>query len=125
MQILIIDDDGQIRRVLRTTLEQQGHQVAEADNGQAGLEAFRRQPCDLVMCDLFMPEKDGLETIRELLTEFPDVKVIAMSGGGHPDFPDFLPMARRFGAVAILDKPFRPRQVLDAVTKALQRPESS
>src|SRR5690606_36148924 len=79
--ILIIDDDGSIRRVLRTSLERAGHTVEEAKNGAIGMALYREAPVDLVITDLFMPDQDGIETIQQLRDEFPDATILAISGG--------------------------------------------
>jgi CheY-like chemotaxis protein len=120
--ILLIDDNVWLRRALRGTLEGAGHEVEEAGNGAEGIQAFRRRPSDVLFCDLFMPDKDGLETIRELRGEFPAVKVIAMSGGGFAGTMDLLPVARLLGAVQVLPKPFDREAVLAAVEEALRAP---
>jgi DNA-binding response OmpR family regulator len=119
MRILVVDDEAGIRKALRILLEYAGFQVAEAGNGEEGLRAFRRQPADLVITDLFMPDRDGLEVIRTLRQEFPSVKVIAMSGGGFGGSMNMLPFARRLGAAEVLDKPFDFATVLAAVRRTL------
>src|SRR5690349_994065 len=96
-RILIIDDETALRLWLRVVLEGAGHQVVDAPDGTAGLQALRRQPADLVLCDVFMPERDGLETIRALRREFPHVRVVAMSGGGFDGRVQMLAVAARFG----------------------------
>jgi len=94
-----------------------GHQVVCAANGRLALEKQRANSADLIITDLFMPELDGVETILALRREFPDIKVIAMSGnvGGEA----MLSVARRLGAVEVLEKPFTLQQLLAAVGKAL------
>jgi len=119
MRILVVDDEAGIRKALLLMLEDAGFEVAEAGNGEEGLRAFRRQPADLVITDLFMPDKDGLELIRGLRREFPDVKVIAMSGGGFSSSMHMLPFARRLGAVEVLDKPFSLATALATVERVL------
>ena len=79
--ILIIDDDVHIRTILRKTLQSEGYQVVEASNGNEGVRLYREKPVELIITDLIMPEKEGIETIMELGRDFPDVKIIAMSGG--------------------------------------------
>ena len=116
--ILIIDDDEQIRRICRTVLELEGYEVADAPDGVIGLEKFDERPSDIVLCDIFMPNKDGIETIQELTQTYFDVKVIAMSGGA-PGLPDYLPSARLFGAADVLRKPFTPTELLTAVRGVL------
>jgi CheY-like chemotaxis protein len=117
--ILVIDDSDGVRSVLRAALEAAGHQVVEARDGAEGLKAFRQQLTDLVFCDIFMPGKEGLATIRELRREFPDVKIIAMSGGGFNGTMNMLPLAARLGAAQLLDKPFGSAAALAALERAL------
>src|SRR5262245_10101680 len=110
--ILVIDDDVQIQHLIQLTLQAAGHDVRCAGNGVKGLEAHRQQPADVVVCDLFMPEKDGLETIRELRRVSPRLKVIAISGGwARYTQADYLADAKRFGAMSALRKPFRPAEL--------------
>jgi CheY-like chemotaxis protein len=79
-RILLVEDDEAVRDILKKALVSSGHEVEEAENGNVALAAYRRQPCDLVITDLVMPEKDGLETILELRRMNPAVKIVAMSG---------------------------------------------
>lgn len=116
--ILIIDDDEQVRQVCRAVLEGVGYDVAEAPDGAVGLEMFDRKPCEIVLCDIYMPNKDGIETIQELSKNYFDVKIIAMSGGA-PGLPDYLPSARLFGALDVLRKPFTPEELLSTVRNVL------
>ena len=119
--VLVIDDDAQVRAFVREVLEPEGYEVRQAGNGAEGIEAYRRRPADLILCDLFMPDKEGLETIREFRDGFPRVKVLAMSGGSALlGQVDFLPLALKFGAVAALDKPLTPRALTTAVREALR-----
>jgi DNA-binding response OmpR family regulator len=118
-RILVIDDDEQIRALLSQMLERAGYQVVEAANGDEGLRLFRTQSADLVITDLIMPEKEGIETILELRREFPQVQVIAISGGGKYNPRDYLPIARQLGACATISKPFSRQEILDAVQAAL------
>jgi two-component system chemotaxis response regulator CheY len=118
--ILVIDDDLGLHQLLSAMLTRQGHTVSCVPNGVEGLKALRNAPADLVLCDLFMPEKEGLETIRELHALHPGLKIIAMSGGGpHEGSLDYLRMARAFGAVDTLDKPFSMTTLCEAVEKCL------
>jgi CheY-like chemotaxis protein len=105
-RILVIDDDATIRLSLRLALEDADHQVEEAGDGDAGMarvKAFRPQ---LVITDIFMPEKEGLETIDEIKDFAPATKIIAISGGGRMDPGDYLGIAERVGADRTLVKPF-------------------
>lgn len=117
--ILIIDDDEQLRGLLRTVLERAEYRVSEACNGREGIDAVTFRLPDLVLCDIFMAEQDGLRTIFQLRREFPAVKVIAMSGGGALVRENYLDEARIFGAVATLQKPFSPAVLLQTVDQAL------
>ena len=80
-RILIIDDDGPVRLILRKALEGDGYEVLDASNGKVGIELFKEERADLIICDLIMPEKDGIETIKEFARDFPELKIIAISGG--------------------------------------------
>jgi len=80
-RILVTDDEDQIRAMLRHALESSGHEVLEANNGEEGVRIYQKQPADLVITDILMPEKEGLESIRELRRLNPAVRIIAISGG--------------------------------------------
>ncbi len=119
-RILVIDDDVQVREMLREMLERVGHEVVEASDGTSGVKLFRENPTDVVVTDIFMPDKDGIVTIQELRSEFPDVGIIALSGGGGFQRFDFLETARRLGASAILRKPVDWEELTEAVSKLLE-----
>ena len=104
--VLIIDDDPQVRDLLTQVMEEEGHTVATACNGEEGMNRYRTQPADLVILDILMPEKEGLETIREIRREFPKVKNIAISGGSERAKMNVLDVAGRLGAHRTLHKPF-------------------
>jgi DNA-binding response OmpR family regulator len=105
-RILLIEDDPALCRALRLALEKSGHAVTEAPNGRKGLPAFLQHPPQLVITDIFMPEVDGIETIRAFRKLRPEVPIIAISGGGRLGSPaDYLRMARMIGANQILDRP--------------------
>ena len=119
-RILVVDDDMSIRALLREILEEDGHQVDEAIDGKQGVLCYRAKPADLVITDMLMPEKDGVELIMELQESFPDIKIIAMSGGGRGLDAQFsLRVAKDFGAVQQLEKPFTQKQVLATVHRVL------
>jgi CheY-like chemotaxis protein len=121
-RVLVIDDNAAVRLVARAMLQATGHDVEEAGGGAEAVEAFRGQPADLVLCDVFMPEKDGLQTIRELRALEPGLKVIAMSGVGSRTGVDVLAIARAFGAAEALRKPFDLAALTGAVERALRTP---
>jgi CheY-like chemotaxis protein len=113
--ILVVDDDVEARHSLRRLLERAGHRVTEAGNGQEAVNLWRKHPGDLVILDMFMPEKDGLETIVELRAYSPTVRIIAMSGGGAKNRLDILEDAKLLGADLALQKPFYPAELLKMV----------
>ena len=118
-RIVIIDDEDPVRAMLRDVLEEEGYEVAEAADGWCGLQLLTTAPADLVITDILMPDKEGIETIREVRADHPNVPVIAMSGGGAVGNLDFLQLARDFGAAEVLQKPIRIDKLLDAVTGVL------
>jgi CheY-like chemotaxis protein len=118
LKVLVIDDDEQIRNFMTTVLEREGHRVVTATDGLGGTRLQREDPADVVFCDLFMPEQEGLETIRILLREQPRLPIVAMSGGTLLSDMDFLPIAERLGAVCTLPKPLRRDRILAAVDVA-------
>src|SRR5437867_9393413 len=120
-RILVMEDDDVLRGALRVALEAAGYEVMEAADGHAGLRLYREQGADLVLVDIFMPERDGLEVIRALRAQTPQALIIAMSGGGRVVKVDLLQAAARFGASRTLAKPFEPRALLTAVHGLLHR----
>lgn len=119
-KILIIDDDANMRRTIGRILETVGYEVLEAANGRIGLDLLRAHEPRLVITDLLMPAKDGLETIREIRQSGLAVKIMATSGGWRTAQLDFLGVAAEFGADCVLPKPFRSKDLLDAVGKLLE-----
>jgi len=114
----VIEDNSEIRNVLCVMLEKAGHEVRDALNGEEGIEKYREWQADLVMTDLFMPKKAGIETISELMEINPEVKIVAMTAHGTEEQYDFLRVAEALGAVATLDKPFSNKELLDIVEAA-------
>ncbi len=105
--ILLIDDDSGVRSIVRAMLERMGHDVLTAADGNEGLDVFRRYRAEIVITDLLMPFKEGLETIRELRQLAPDLLVLAISGGGRTLSAErVLDLARSLGADGVLEKPF-------------------
>ncbi len=119
VRILIIDDEPSIIEVLRKILQFEGYDVATATNGEEGLELFRQTPCDLVITDMVMPAKDGLQTILDLRKEKPDLPVIAMSGGGAISKERYLAVAGYLDRVITIAKPFSVGVIAEAVVKLL------
>jgi CheY-like chemotaxis protein len=118
-RILVIDDDPQIRILVGQMLEKAGYQVTLAADGDSGCKMYREMPTDLIITDMVMPEKGGVDTILELRADFPDLKIIAMSGGGRTGPYSYLKMAERFGAEMVFSKPLRKEQLLAAVSELL------
>jgi len=118
--ILVIDDDPAVRMTIKLVLEREGHAVALAGDGLAGMKAIKAGGIDLLIVDIFMPGMDGIETIREVRRHRPSLPTIVISGTslGGPA-PDFLAMAVKLGAVRSLQKPFKPRDIIGAVGQSL------
>jgi DNA-binding response OmpR family regulator len=114
-RILVMDDDEMLRGTLRAVLAAAGYEVLEAADGNAGLRLQREQGADLVLVDIFMPERDGLEVIRALRAQVPQPQIVAMSGGGRTGQIEVL----RVGAARTLLKPFPPRELLSAIRELL------
>jgi DNA-binding response OmpR family regulator len=118
-RILVIEDDNQMRLFLESMLAKAGYLVTTAPDGLAGVQSFRQQPADLIITDLLMPEKEGLETIADLRAEYSGIKIIAISGGSRLTQADFLAVAQMLGADRTLAKPFSRQELLEAVRALL------
>ena len=119
-RILIIDDEPHILLMLKKMLERAGYEIELATNGNEGLDRFTRMPSDLVITDIIMPDKEGLETIREMKRMRPDLKIIAMSGGGKISADNYLGTAKIFGASRIIEKPFTQQHMVATVNELLE-----
>jgi len=118
--ILLMDDEEQFRSMLGESLSRAGYEVTEARDGREGIRLYRDHPCDLIVTDLIMPEKEGLETIVEFRRIYPEVKIIAMSGGSRHGSVDYLKMAKLFGAQQVLTKPFSRQEILEVISNVLE-----
>jgi YesN/AraC family two-component response regulator len=118
-KILIIDDDNQFRKMLCQTIEKAGHTVSEAVNGTKGVESFQQTPVDLVITDIVMPDKEGIETIMEIRRMAPSIKIIAVSGGGRIGSDSYLDLARKLGAVETFSKPIDRKKLVETIDKVL------
>jgi len=118
-RILVVDDEAQIRTMLTQMLELEGYEVHTAENGEDGLALVGRYTFDLVITDMIMPVKDGLKFIMELVRDYPDLKVLAISGGGAIKAERYLTMASYLGDIATLEKPFKREVLLDLVSKQI------
>jgi CheY-like chemotaxis protein len=117
--IMLVDDDDEFRTILGESLRRAGYEVREASDGRQGLKLYREQAADLIITDLIMPEKEGLEMIQEVLRLRPDVKIIAISGGSRDGSSDYLKIAKVFGARRVLAKPFAREEMLNAIKELL------
>lgn len=117
--ILVIDDNPEFREILRRHLETTGHSVALAENGEQGLKVLERGGFDIVLTDILMPQRDGVEVLREAKRRWPRLPVIAISGGGWIGANELLSMAEKLGADQVLQKPVRRDDLFQAVDEAL------
>ena len=120
-KILVIDDEPHILLMLKKMLERVGYEIDLAANGNEGLELFKKTPSDLVITDIIMPEKEGLETIRAMKRVSPELKIIAMSGGGKISADNYLEIAKIFGASKVIEKPFTQQDMVSAVNELLEK----
>jgi two-component system response regulator (stage 0 sporulation protein F) len=114
-RILIIDDEEPIRGLLRQILEEAGHEVMDASDGASGIALYRQNLIDLLIVDLVMPRKTGIDVIMELRRDFPDANIIAISGGGAEGNFDYLAASKVLGAQRSFLKPFSRRKLLAAI----------
>lgn len=120
--ILVVDDRTEIRATLSEILTRAGHAVTVARNGQEAIEQYRTDRPDIMLLDMFMPVMNGFDTLFLLRQEFPDARVIAVSGGGGNMGADALEEARNLGAQITLQKPISPRELLAAIEELLGEP---
>lgn len=117
MKILVVEDDKLVHEMLDSILSQQGHIIDSAYNGDEAMTKIKNDKFDLLITDILMPEKEGIEVIQEVKELDPLLKIIAISSGGHAGFTSFLRIAETFGADASLEKPFTAEQLLNKVTE--------
>ena len=110
-RVLVVDDNADLRSMLRLCLEADGFEVEVAANGVDALDQLGRRAADVVVTDLFMPDRDGIETILEVKKRSPQVRIVAMSGWTSTGGSDYLRVAREIGALETLRKPFDPQQL--------------
>ncbi|MDZ7724374.1 MAG: response regulator [candidate division KSB1 bacterium] len=116
MHVLVVEDDENVRYMVEKILDIEGHKVTTAENGKQALNAiYKDKTLELMITDIVMPEKEGMETIQEAKENRPDLKIIAISGGGRIMAQDYLNTAKILGADLTLKKPFRRQDILDAV----------
>ena len=124
-RILVIDDEELMLTFLKDLLEAEGYEVLTATNGAEGLALFESDPVDLVITDIIMPVKDGLDTILELKKKSPDFPVIAISAGGNIPKERYLAVASYMKNTKTLAKPFTRDELISAVQEHLQPDEPS
>ena len=118
--ILVVDDEQSVREMLTHMLEADDHEVISAEDGEQGLNLYRENLPDLVISDLVMPHKNGIDMILELKKDFPELRLIAISGGGGITGAfDYLPTAKLVGANKVLKKPFGLQELRDALQHVL------
>ncbi len=119
-RILVVDDEEQIRSMLTQMLEHEGFAVDTAENGEEGMDLITRHAYDLIITDMIMPIKDGLKLIMELIRDYPDQRILAISGGGAIKAERYLTMAGYLGDdIATLEKPFKRESLLALVNEQL------
>ncbi|MBZ4220049.1 MAG: response regulator [Chlorobium sp.] len=116
MKILVIDDDAAVRKFITLILQRKKHTVLEADNGVNGLKLLQEhQDISVMITDLIMPEKEGIETIIEVRQQYPGIKILAISGGGKVSPDNYLVIADALGAHSTLKKPFSGQELIQAI----------
>ena len=118
-KVLVVDDETQVRSLIRARLERAGYEVSEAQDCETALARYRQEPADVVITDLVMPGLSGHELIRALAAVSPDVRIVAISGAVDRDIHGLLATARDHGAVCTLMKPFTSEQLFEAVRRVL------
>jgi CheY-like chemotaxis protein len=121
-RILVIDDESMVRASIEAVLSGRGHAVSLAADGREGLDRLKTGDFDLIITDLIMPEMEGIETILAIRRQSPGLRILAISGGGRRQIGDFLEMAEKLGANAVLRKPFSSAELLGAVDRAMAEP---
>jgi CheY-like chemotaxis protein len=121
-RVLIIDDHDDLRELVQFVLDDAGYATATAADGASGIAVQRENPADLLITDIFMPNQDGIETIAQFRSEFPNVRIIAVSGGGKASHAEgYLRTALQIGADAVLSKPFEQDELIALVRSVLAR----
>ncbi len=117
--VLVIDDSKVVRRLVETTLSEAGYSAVAASDGSEGMQLWRETQPALVITDIMMPERDGIETMIEIRRHCPQAKILAMTGFRHSGSVDFAEMLRRLGADDVLIKPFAPEVLLAKVDRLI------
>jgi len=121
MKILVIDDDKQVNKLVYSMLSNEKNEVLQAFDGVQGLEILKESPdIDLIITDIIMPEKEGIEIIRDVKKNHPKLKIIAISGGGRIGAHSYLNLAKSLGADQILEKPFSKKELISLIDSILK-----
>jgi YesN/AraC family two-component response regulator len=122
-KILVVDDEPSILSGIHDLLQMafDDCEIFCAENGLKATQLLEHTTVDLIITDILMPEKEGLETITEVREKYPQIKIIAMSGGGKTGRMNFLQMAKELGASAVIDKPFDPSELIQTVRRLLDQ----
>lgn len=118
-RVLVIEDDELVRETLESVFDRAGYRVAAVENGVAGTEWLKLNAADVVVTDIYMPEKEGIETIMQIRRDHPAIKIVAISGGGESGLLTVLSFAEKLGAKRVLRKPFAPADIIAAVEEVL------
>ncbi len=121
MRVLVVDDNADLLSSMDLILSAAGHQTRTCDDTRRAIELNREEPADVLITDIFMPGVDGLETITEFRSIWPNLKIVAMSGGGNISKRDYLSVALKIGADAMVRKPFEPQALLELVLQLVPR----
>lgn len=117
-RVLVVEDDRAIREMCTVILEGENYTVLKAVNGKDATKILDEESdIDLIITDIIMPEKEGIQFIREIKRTYPDIKILAISGGGAIDAKQYLELAQNLGADSILEKPFDDQDLMDAINK--------
>ncbi len=123
-KIIVPDDDIEVRDMICQILQREGHETVAVSNGLEAEQAWKQEPAEILITDIIMPDKEGLETVWEMRRDYPECKIIAISGGGRVDPRDYLKSALALGADRALAKPFERRDLLDLVDELLGQTQS-
>jgi CheY-like chemotaxis protein len=115
--ILVVEDDQTLGSLISRSLRKSGYHVGESTDGNKAITALEAARYDVVVTDIIMPDREGVETIIAIRARWPDIKIVAMSGGGRMDASMFLSLAENFGADALLKKPFKLQELLDVLAR--------
>jgi YesN/AraC family two-component response regulator len=119
-EILVVDDEPMIREGLKMALELEGHKAITASDGKEAIRFVDQQKLDLIITDIIMPESDGIEVICNVKERKPDIKILAISGGGRISAKDHLKIAKQLGATGVLTKPFSTAELITEINRLFQ-----